>query len=69
MIDKDYLKKALFQKTNCAQIVEACYRAEENTGIKWKCVYDFIQGRSLPRIDTLKRLQEYLQIDLNKTIK
>lgn len=68
MIDKNYLKQALFKKTNCDQIMEACYKAETDTHIKWKTVYDFTQGRSLPRISTLKILQEYLDIDLNKTI-
>lgn len=68
MIDKCYLKQALFKKTNCKQITEACYRAESDTGVKWKSIYDFIQGRSFPRLDTLKILQAYLELDLNKTI-
>lgn len=68
MIDKCYLKQALFKKTGSNQITEACYRAELQTGIKWKTIYDFTQGRSLPRLNTLKILQDYLELDLNKTI-
>lgn len=67
-MNRTYLKEALFNKTGCNYIIEACYKAEQQTGVKWKSVYDFIQGRSIPRIESLRTLQKYLDIDLNKTI-
>lgn len=67
-MNKNYLKQELYKKTGSKHIMEACYKAENDTGIKWKSIYDFVQGRSIPRIESLIILRNYLQLDLNKTI-